>query len=612
MADLTTASQQALTELLREGWQYELSGRLTVAVDRSASDKAKSLGCHVLALQSPHEALSHAIALAAGARRHLLVLLGGAIVGSDVVGSMLSAFAADPMIGYVVPRFADPSGDQIVPIRYSHEPALPAYDRSILSHLPDIQLAPEFLAACILIRDRLVANFPDIDRGSWSIEGALLMAMTATRRWGFRTAIANKVVAPHPVVGSPYLKLAADEFERICLYSPHTLNGAKRLDALALHQREPLLARALSPDPEQRQRLLLDCSNIQPLFNGTAEVILGLLNGFAALRPLFSFDVIAHDEAVKYHRLRERHPQFRFIEKPTRAGYLAAIRLSQPWAMETIVQLHESALYVVATMLDTISWDIVNGHDHEVEQAWSFAARHLDGLIYISNFSRDRFRQRFPLASHVRELVSYLSCNSDDYGTALTTERQAREYILVVGNSYDHKALAPTMEVLADAFPFENFVVIGMDWRGRSNVQAFASGHLSPAEVDRIYAQAQILVFPSFYEGFGFPILRGLAHGVDVVARHSSLLEEIAANCAGSGRIVAFEDPLSLVEAVGRLLAGDPVEALPLGGRIPTGARPANWREIAARIITFVEDLAAKPSAEVYDQRDAALRMSYA
>jgi hypothetical protein len=97
---------------------------------------------------------------------------------------------------------------------------------------------------------------------------------------------------------------------------------------------------------------------------------------------------------------------------------------------------------------------------------------------------------------------------------------------------------------------------------------------------------------------------------VHVVARHSSLLEEIAANCAGSGRIVAFEDPLSLMEAVGRLLAGDPVE--PLGGRIPRGARPANWREIAARIITFVEDLAAKPSAEVYDQRDAALRMSYA
>jgi glycosyltransferase involved in cell wall biosynthesis len=610
VADLIGAPQRALPQLLRDRLLYEQARHLTIALDKPAIDDVKATGYELLTLQSPHDALSTAIALAATARSHLLVLFGGAVVDSDVIGSMLSVFAADPMIGYVVPRFADPSGDQIVPLGQTNGLTLGAIDRRILSHLPNIQLAPEFLAACILIRDQLVTNFPLIGRGSWSAEGALLMAMTATRRWGFRTAVANKVVTAHPLAGPPYPKLTAEEFQRICEHSPHVQSGVKRFDALAIHQKEALLGRALSPDRDQRQRLILDCSNIGPFFNGTAEAILGILDGIAALDPPFSIDVTAHDEAAKYHRMPERYPQFRFLEKPVRGGYLAAIRLSQPWAMITIAQLHEQALYVVATILDTIWWDIINSNDDEVERTWTFAARYLDGLIFNSGFSRDRFRERFPVASHVRELISHHSFQFDEYLSGNSTERQAGAYILVVGNSYEHKALAPTLDVLADAFPYEHFTVIGMESPGRSNVVGFVSGSLSSSEVERIYANARILVFPSFYEGFGFPILRGLAHGLDVVARRSTLLEEVAGNCSGSGRIVPFDDPPSLVEAVGRIIAGESVETVPLGAQIPPGAAPANWREIAARIITFIEELTAKPSTDVYDQRDAALRSS--
>ena len=611
VADLTGISEGSLSQLMRDGLLYKQARHLTVAVDQPATYNVKALGCYqLLTLQSPNDALSTAIALAAAARSHLLVLFGGAVLDSDAIGSMLSAFAADPMIGYVVPRFADPSGDQIVPLGHTNALALPAINRRILCHLPSIQLAPEFLAACILICDRLVANFPPINRGSWSAEGALLMAMTATRRWGFRTAIANKVVTAYPLAGPAYPKLTANEFERISEHSLHVQSGVLRFDALAIHQKEALLARALSPDKDQRQRLVLDCSNVPPSFNGTVEAILGILDGIAALDPAFSIDVTVHDDSAKYHRLPDRYPQFRFLKKPMRAGYLAAIRLSQPWDMHTIAQLHEQALYVVVNILDTIWWDIINGNDDEVERTWIFAARYLDGLMYNSGFTRDRFHERFPVASHVRELISHHSFQFDEYRRADRTEHQAGPYILVVGNSLDHKALAPTLDLLANAFPYEHFTVIGMEFLGRPNVTGFASGNLSSSEVERIYANARMLVFPSFYEGFGFPIPRGLAYGLDVVARRSTLLEEIAGNCSGSGRIIPFDDPPSLVEAVGRILAGEPVETVPLGAQIPAGAAPANWRAVAARIMAFVEELTAKPSSEVYDQRDAALHLS--
>ena len=54
-----------------------------------------------------------------------------------------------------------------------------------------------------------------------------------------------------------------------------------------------------------------------------------------------------------------------------------------------------------------------------------------------------------------------------------------------------------------------------------------------------MYSGARCIVFPSFYEGFGFPIVTALAYGKTLIARRSDLLQEIAAHC-GSGRLIAF------------------------------------------------------------------------
>jgi hypothetical protein len=101
-------------------------------------------------------------------------------------------------------------------------------------------------------------------------------------------------------------------------------------------------------------------------------------------------------------------------------------------------------------------------------------------------------------------------------------------------------------------------------------------------------------VFPSFYEGFGFPVITALAYGRTVLARRSALLEEVAAQCDRRGRLVVFDRREELVELIGRLVHAEPVPEQPLGlGR--TSHRPRCWRDVAPDILGFLESLVRKP-----------------
>ena len=122
--------------------------------------------------------------------------------------------------------------------------------------------------------------------------------------------------------------------------------------------------------------------------------------------------------------------------------------------------------------------------------------------------------------------------------------------------------------------------------RARLASRLLQSGALSEAEIHALYAGARLVVFPSFYEGFGFPIVTTLAYGGTLLARQSPLLEEIAARSFARGRVVPFTDRIELVELVGRLLHGEDVATLPVGTAVENG-RPMSWQDVGAGFSRF-------------------------
>ena len=132
------------------------------------------------------------------------------------------------------------------------------------------------------------------------------------------------------------------------------------------------------------------------------------------------------------------------------------------------------------------------------------------------------------------------------------------------------------------------------------------SGGVPEVAMHQLYAGARVVIFPSFYEGFGFPILSTLAYGGTVVVRRSALVEEIAARVRGGGRIVPFDRRDDLLEIVGRILHGEAVDTLPLGTAVGEHG-PLTWRDVAERVMTFLGDVTRSVSRSRWQAREHAV-----
>jgi glycosyltransferase involved in cell wall biosynthesis len=77
---------------------------------------------------------------------------------------------------------------------------------------------------------------------------------------------------------------------------------------------------------------------------------------------------------------------------------------------------------------------------------------------------------------------------------------------------------------------------------------------ISDAELARNYAQAQVAVVPSLYEGFSLPAIEAMACGVPLVATTGGALPEVVGTDGVTGLLVPPDDPGSLAGAIGRLL----------------------------------------------------------
>lgn len=72
------------------------------------------------------------------------------------------------------------------------------------------------------------------------------------------------------------------------------------------------------------------------------------------------------------------------------------------------------------------------------------------------------------------------------------------------------------------------------------NGQVFFTGFLDENSMRHVYAAAELVVFPSLFEGLGIPVLEAMAYGVPVVCSRASCLPEIG------GDAVALFDPYSV------------------------------------------------------------------
>ena len=114
------------------------------------------------------------------------------------------------------------------------------------------------------------------------------------------------------------------------------------------------------------------------------------------------------------------------------------------------------------------------------------------------------------------------------------------KYLLAVGGSEYRKNMQRLITVYQKHFSGTyKLTVIGGKWRdadlpGRyvydKNIRFLTN--IPEEDLIAIYNMAEVFVFPSFYEGFGIPVLEGMACGVPVVTSNVSSMPEVGGDAA--------------------------------------------------------------------------------
>lgn len=112
------------------------------------------------------------------------------------------------------------------------------------------------------------------------------------------------------------------------------------------------------------------------------------------------------------------------------------------------------------------------------------------------------------------------------------------------------------------------------------------TGYVDQPDLPRVYNLAQMAVYPSTYEGFGFPVLEAMACGTPVITTDVSSMPEITGE---AGVLVPPGNIPALAQAIQRLLS-DPLERQ---HRAALGiARAANftWERTAIQTLAVYQD----------------------
>jgi glycosyltransferase involved in cell wall biosynthesis len=539
--------------------------------------------------------------------RDIVVCFGAFLPSADVIGQLRKTLHNDVMVSAAVPRIAiEPKGHLVIvgDDRCIDSPVL--IDRKESAGLPSVYYSPEQFFPCICIKSEMVGNVDMPDEFDLFPE-LVLAFLRAGRRRGLLVVVDNAAVITVPHYDFDKGKIFRDTAEM--RRWPDYEAVERRLARHPAVDRERRIHAPISARNPGELSLLLDCTPMGRIHNGTTEFILGVLKGINQIRWFdCAISAIASDEARNYHRLDVRFPRISFVSTSESRLYDVALRLAQVWSLAELADLARRARSIGITILDVIGPDIAYVGPRGTEEAFQFAGEHADGLIYISEFSRQQYRRRYFTAADLAEAIVYLSLDPADYVTNEDHAPAKGAWILLFGNGYDHKDLPRTIEILASAFPFESFKVVGSEMQGPANVEGFASGHLDEDVVDNLYRNAKCVVFPSFYEGFGLPVVRGLAHGKTVVARSSRLLHEIAAMCADVGRLIEFTNSMDLLPIVASVLRGVYYPGVPLGHKLVAGQPAYGWSTCGERILDFAKRLKASENPDRWRRRDRALK----
>lgn len=231
-------------------------------------------------------------------------------------------------------------------------------------------------------------------------------------------------------------------------------------------------------------------------------------------------------------------------------------------------------------------------------------------VFTVSQFSRERIRKRFNTDADIRVVYNGVGAGLKEYAEQKPTGRTEKHGIVFVGNMKRHKGIRTLLlahNLLINEGVDVPLTIIGnINFRTRDDelIQLLADStqvdnaglkvvrNADNGEVYRLISEAEVLVSPSLYEGFGLPPLEALYLGTKVLISDIPVYKEVYGKLQRQGLPITFfhtEDADDLCKKIKEL------RALPADSETKSLARHRqlidetyNFRHVAKRIMEHI------------------------
>jgi glycosyltransferase involved in cell wall biosynthesis len=230
--------------------------------------------------------------------------------------------------------------------------------------------------------------------------------------------------------------------------------------------------------------------------------------------------------------------------------------------------------------------------------------RAADGLIAISQSAKDDAVRLLGLSPQKISVI-YPGIPERYFGAVPGDVQQryglSKPFVLFVGTIEPRKnvdtLLDAWMQLPASFRESHELVFVGpTGWARNATVNRLRSalpgvrvlGYVAEADLPAITAAATLFAYPSFYEGFGFPIAQAMAAGVPVITSNISSMPEVAGE---AGRLIDPNSVNELAAAIEQLFTSPAQqERMKVKGRELAGR--FTWKNSAEQSAKFFSRLA--------------------
>lgn len=284
----------------------------------------------------------------------------------------------------------------------------------------------------------------------------------------------------------------------------------------------------LSSLNNSKPKILLSMLQLAPLHNGTSIHALSLAKEFIKkYSDKYEIHIISTREVSNYFHLSSFCKNIVY-EDTINEYYSLGIILTQVYFPNIMQIFNKHCLKIITTVLDLISYRCNYIASQIYNYSFISSIKYSDHIISISE----------TVKNDLEALLAEYSFNLSNISSVLlglpykpvNITKGKSDYILVLSNNHHHKNLYNILDIIKNIDM--QFIIIGPKIKNKAknlykNIKFFSSGYLSHEKIVQLYAGCKAILFPSEYEGFGLPVIEGLAYNKKIIVRNTAINHEL-------------------------------------------------------------------------------------